>query len=85
VRLTPLALMCCVEQDHPPRVWWGAGSLCGSRGSFKQAGHSVRFQTWDFGPGSNFVLAMHEAAQRARRTIVVLLPAFLASRYAAAE
>jgi len=49
------------------------------------AGYSVIVQAWEMQPGSNFVLAMHEAAQRARRTIGVLSPAFLASPYAAAE
>jgi len=51
----------------------------------EHAGHSVVIQAWDFGPGSNFVLAMHEAAQRARRTITVLSPAFLQSPYCASE
>src|SRR3954468_259451 len=51
----------------------------------EHAGHSVVIQAWDFAPGSNFVLVMHQAAQRARRTIAVLSPAFLQSPYAAAE
>jgi hypothetical protein len=51
----------------------------------ENAGHTVIVQAWDFSPGSNFVLAMHDAAQRARRTVAVLSPAFLESPYAAAE
>jgi hypothetical protein len=51
----------------------------------EHAGHRAVIQAWDFLPGSNFVLAMHEAARTAKRTIAVLSPAFLESPYAAAE
>jgi hypothetical protein len=51
----------------------------------EQAGHSVTIQAWDFAPGSNFVLAMHNAARKAERTIAVLSPAFLESPYCAPE
>jgi tetratricopeptide (TPR) repeat protein len=51
----------------------------------EHAGYSVIVQAWDILPGSNFVLAMHEAARRATRTIAVLSPAFLESRYCSAE
>ena len=34
-------------------------------------------QAWDIGPGSNFVVEMHNAAQNAARTIIVLSPAYL--------
>jgi len=47
--------------------------------------HKVLFQLWDFPPGTNFVLQMHDAALRARHTIAVLSPAYLRSGYAAAE
>ena len=49
------------------------------------AGYSVVIQAWDFGAAQNFVLAMDRAAQTADRTLVVLSPAFLASRFTAPE
>jgi TIR domain/NB-ARC domain len=69
-----------ISYTHADRPWaeWIAWEL-------EHAGHSVVIQAWDFAPGSNFVLAMHEAAQRARHTVAVLSPAFLESPYAAAE
>jgi Tfp pilus assembly protein PilF len=51
----------------------------------EDAGYSVIVQAWDFGAGSNFVSAMHDAARRARRTVAVLSPAFLESPYCEAE
>lgn len=49
------------------------------------AGYNVVIQAWDFGAAQNFVLAMDQAAQTADRTLVVLSPAFLASRFTAPE
>lgn len=34
-------------------------------------------QAWDFVPGGNFVLAMHEAARRSKRVIMVCSPEYL--------
>jgi hypothetical protein len=51
----------------------------------EEAGHRVLVQAWDFGPGANFVLEMDHAAAVSGRTIAVLSPAFLASRYTAPE
>jgi tetratricopeptide (TPR) repeat protein len=51
----------------------------------EHVGHNVIVQAWDFAPGANFVLATHEAARVAKRTIAVLSPAFLESPYAASE
>jgi hypothetical protein len=51
----------------------------------KDGGYKVRFQKWDFAPGTNFVLQMQNAAARAKHTIAVLSPAFLRSEFAAAE
>jgi hypothetical protein len=51
----------------------------------EHAGYSVFLQAWDVLPGTNFPLAMHGAAQRARRMIAVLSPAFLESPYCAPE
>jgi hypothetical protein len=45
----------------------------------------VRLQAWDFVPGSNFVLEMQSAAAAAQRTIAVLSPDYLKSRFAAPE
>ena len=42
-------------------------------------------QAWDFEPGSNWVLEMDRATSKAERTIAVLSPAFLESRYAQPE
>jgi hypothetical protein len=49
------------------------------------AGYSVVLQAWDFQQGQNFVLAMDRASQAAGRTLVVLSPDFLASRFTAPE
>jgi hypothetical protein len=50
----------------------------------EEAGATVRLQAWDFAPGSNFVLEMQRAAS-AHRTIAVLSPDYLTSRFAAPE
>ena len=49
------------------------------------AGYSVLLQAWDFQPGQNFVLAMDSASRQAGRTLVLLSPDFLASRFTAPE
>ena len=51
----------------------------------ENAGFSVLLQAWDFRPGSNFVVEMNKATQRAKRTIVVLSPHFLASGFTQPE
>jgi len=51
----------------------------------EDAGFSTRLQAWDFRPGGAFPQEMHEALQRAERTIAVLSRAYLESQYAAAE
>src|SRR3712207_541684 len=40
-------------------------------------GHSCIIQAWDFRPGTNFVLEMQKAAEKAEHTIAVLSPAYL--------
>ncbi len=69
-----------VSYTSADRPWaeWIAWELEG-------AGHSTCVQAWDILPGANFVLAMDEAARVARRTIAVLSPAFLESRYCPPE
>lgn len=49
------------------------------------AGFQVVIQAWDFRQGGNFVLDMQRALETARRTIIVLSPDFLASRFTAPE
>jgi tetratricopeptide (TPR) repeat protein len=51
----------------------------------EDAGHEVILQAWDFPPGSNFVHEMHVAAEQADRTVVVLSPDYLESKFAASE
>ena len=51
----------------------------------EEAGASVILQAWDFVPGSNFVLEMQRTAAAARRTIAILSPDYLKSRFAAPE
>ena len=55
------------------------------RGWLEDAGHSVVMQDADFGPGSNFVLEMDRAAKEATRTIGVLSPEYLASKFTQPE
>ena len=49
------------------------------------AGYQTTIQSWDIAAGNNFVLAMHTAASRARRTIAVLSPDYLVARYTQPE
>jgi hypothetical protein len=51
----------------------------------EEAGHSVVLDTWDFRPGSNFMLAMDDALAKAERTLVILTPAYAESNYGRAE
>jgi len=51
----------------------------------EEAGYSTVLQAWDFRPGANFVLQMDELVKKARRTIAVLSPDYLTSRFTASE
>ncbi len=51
----------------------------------EEAGYSTLIQAWDFRPAANWVLEMDHAAAIARRTLAVLSPAFLESRYTQPE
>jgi hypothetical protein len=51
----------------------------------EEHGASVVLQAWDFRPGSNFVLEMQRAAATAERTIAILSPDYVQSRFAAPE
>ncbi len=68
-----------VSYNPADRAWaeWIAWTL-------EEAGYSVVVQAWDFRPGRNFVLAMDEAT-RARHTVAVLSPSYLAAEYTQPE
>lgn len=51
----------------------------------EQGGSSATIQAWDFTPGSNFVVQMHQAIQEADRVVLVLSPDFLRSEFTTAE
>ncbi len=51
----------------------------------EEAHYTTVLQAWDFLPGENFVLRMHEAAKDTRSTIIVLSPAFLNSDFTQPE
>jgi len=51
----------------------------------EEAGYTTVIQTWDFRPGSNFVIEMQRAAEQARRTIAVLSPDYLQALYTQPE
>lgn len=50
----------------------------------EEAGYEVVIQAWDFRPGGNFVLDMHEAL-RARHTVAVLSQNYLAAEFTQPE
>ena len=51
----------------------------------EQADFQVVIQAWDFRPGNNFVVEMNRAASAARRTILVVSAAALASDFVRSE
>ena len=69
-----------ISYNKADRTWaeWIAWQL-------EEAGYSIIIQAWDFRAGSNFVLEMQQAASRARRTIAVLSPEYLASLFTQSE
>jgi hypothetical protein len=50
-----------------------------------EEGHEAEVQSWDFLPGNNFVSKMQEALNSADRTIAVLSPEYLKSKFGMAE
>lgn len=69
-----------VNYNRADRTWaeWIAWQL-------EAAGYHTILQAWDFRPGSNFVLDMHQAASNARRTLAVLSPDYLTSLFTQSE
>jgi tetratricopeptide (TPR) repeat protein len=69
-----------VSYTHADEAWaeWIAWIL-------EEAGYSTTIQAWDFGAGSNFVVAMHTAAAECERTIAVLSPDYVNSRFTPPE
>ena len=49
------------------------------------AGYTTFVQAWDFTPGHSFVERMQEGVSNSKRTIAVLSPEYLESRFTAAE
>jgi hypothetical protein len=47
----------------------------------EEAGYSIEIQSWDFRPGSNFVVHMHEASRGSERTIAVISPDYLNAKF----
>src|SRR4051794_7806481 len=53
--------------------------------TLEQAEYTTLLQAWDFAPGSDFVRQMHQAVSGVARTIAVLSPAYLCTRFGEAE
>jgi tetratricopeptide (TPR) repeat protein len=53
--------------------------------TLEEGGYSTVLQAWDFRPGDDFVLEMDKAIKEGQRTILVLSPDFLASKYTPSE
>src|SRR5262249_34668973 len=51
----------------------------------EEAGYSVVMQDWDFRPGENFVLRMHDASKHTRATIAIFSDAYLSSAFTQPE
>ena len=47
----------------------------------EEADYSVVIQDWDFRPGQNFVLEMHNAMDRTNKTLLVLSENYLQSEF----
>jgi hypothetical protein len=69
-----------ISYNHADKGWaeWVAWAL-------EEEGYKTVLQAWDFRPGSNFVVQMHEAAQLSKQTIAILSPNYLGSQYSEAE
>ncbi|HEV2799522.1 MAG TPA: FxSxx-COOH system tetratricopeptide repeat protein [Pyrinomonadaceae bacterium] len=65
-----------ISYNKADKAWaeWIAWTL-------EEAGYSVVIQAWDFRPGGNFVIDMHEAAAGTERTIAVLSENYLKAEF----
>jgi tetratricopeptide (TPR) repeat protein len=69
-----------ISYNKADRAWaeWIAWQL-------EEAGYSTVNQAWDFRPGGNFILDMQRAATQCERTIAVLSPDYLRSKFTQPE
>jgi hypothetical protein len=69
-----------ISYNHKDRNWaeWIAWTL-------EEQGYTTIIQTWDFRPGSNFIIEMRKGLDNARRILAVLSPNYLSSGFAQAE
>jgi tetratricopeptide (TPR) repeat protein len=69
-----------ISYNSADRLWaeWVAWQL-------EEAGYSILLQAWDFRPGSNFVMEMHQASRMAERTVAILSPNYLNALYTQPE
>ncbi len=69
-----------VSYSSPDKDWaeWISWTL-------EEAGFHTTVQAWDFRPGSNFVLEMQRALERAKRIVLVLSEDYLKSQFTSAE
>ncbi len=69
-----------ISYTNMDRTWaeWIAWQL-------EKVGYTAVLQAWDFRPSTNFVEAMNQAAATAERTIAVLSPDYLSSRFTRPE
>jgi TIR domain len=69
-----------ISYTSSDRKWaeWVASTL-------ESDGHTTVIQSWDFGPGCNFVVEMHNALLACRRIVLIYSPAYFESLYTQAE
>jgi hypothetical protein len=69
-----------ISYNHRDRQWaeWISWML-------EEAHYNVIVQEWDFRPGNNFVIAMQDAAAKAKRTIAVFSPNYFGSEFVKPE
>ncbi len=69
-----------ISYNQADREWaeWTAWAL-------ESEGYSTVLQAWDFRPGTNFILEMHNATQMADKTIAIISPDYLSSAYTPSE
>jgi tetratricopeptide (TPR) repeat protein len=69
-----------ISYNKADRLWaeWIAWQL-------EESGYKTIIQAWDFRPGGNFALDMHEGLKRAERVLAVLSPDYLSARYTQPE